>query len=130
MAKYLKINGKVCLDTLRSMSRPFFQVYYVEMDQGATHRTDSQLVAQHFSLMQGNSHAPWVSQHFLFRQIHQGTSWMQPYAISFLWAVKCHSFFCSSMTFPSLSTARQWVMFRASDEIVTPHFVIARPSAS
>ena len=28
MAKYLKINGKVCLDTLRSMSRPFFQVVY------------------------------------------------------------------------------------------------------
>ena len=24
MAKYLKIKGKVCLDTLRGMSRPFF----------------------------------------------------------------------------------------------------------
>ena len=43
-------------------------------------------------LSQGNSHAPWFSQHFLFRQIHQGTSWMQSYAVSFLWAVKCHSY--------------------------------------
>ena len=37
---------------------------------------------------------------------------------------------CSSMTLPSLSTARQWVMLRASEEIVTPHFVTVRPSAS
>ena len=28
MAKYLKINGKVCLDTWRSMSRPFFRLFF------------------------------------------------------------------------------------------------------
>ena len=38
--------------------------------------------------------------------------------------------FCSSMTWPSLSTARQCVMLRASEEIVTPHFVSWRPLAS
>ena len=27
MAMYLKINGKVCLDTWRSMSRPFFGLF-------------------------------------------------------------------------------------------------------
>ena len=27
MAKYLKINGKVCLDTWRGMSRPFFRAF-------------------------------------------------------------------------------------------------------
>ena len=38
--------------------------------------------------------------------------------------------FCSSMTLPSLSTARQCVMFRASEEMVTPHLVSRPPSAS
>ena len=37
---------------------------------------------------------------------------------------------CSSMTLPSLSTARQWMILRASEEMVTPHLVTVRPSAS
>ena len=35
-----------------------------------------------------------------------------------------------SVTLPSVSIKRQCVMLRASDEMLTPHFVSLRPSAS
>ena len=43
------------------------------------------------------------------------------------------SAFCQkhwSVTLPSVSIKRQCVMLRASDEMLTPHFVSLRPSAS
>lgn len=46
------------------------------------------------------------------------------------WVLQLFQNFCSSITTPSASTARQWVMLRASFEMLTPHFVTRRPPAS